>query len=201
MVHFSSLLPFATIKRPDWHPPPKNVALVSARLAHAVSCLFSRSRFLGLLLPRLSFSVEACTDAREVERRKQPRQVKKPIPPAAAAVPVTDETSQASQAASTNLLNEGASRPGIGRESCNAIQRVRAKRWRVSTQTSRRLEALGYIGATGAVTTTEHNKWLLPRYCSVNTSATSVGRIANQPHPCQAQERPGLSGESFDIIS
>lgn len=53
--------------------------------------------------------------------------LKKPIPPAAAAVPVTDETSQASQAASTNLPNEGASRPGIGWESCNAIQRVRAE--------------------------------------------------------------------------
>lgn len=64
-------------------------------------CASRVCRFVSvrLLLPRLSFSVEACTDAREVERCKQPRQVEKPIPPTAATVPVTvtNETREASQ--------------------------------------------------------------------------------------------------------
>ena len=45
--------------------------------------------FLLLYYDAFAFPVEAGADAREIERCQQPRQVKKPVPPPAAAVSVT----------------------------------------------------------------------------------------------------------------
>lgn len=87
---------------PRFNPPPcapKKRLPLSLSLADAVSMFVLLFLFICYVLcvavslsPSLSFTVETRPDAREVERCKQPRQVKKPIPPTTTAVSVTDGT-------------------------------------------------------------------------------------------------------------